>query len=58
VDSVVAARTEDKQVVGAVGPALRPVDDVMMMPRVADPDPAAAARVTVALVDDGADAPV
>jgi len=55
---VVAARTENDQVVGAVGTALRSINDVMMMPRVADPYPATAARVTVALIDDGADASV
>jgi hypothetical protein len=58
VDSVVAAWAEDEQVVGAVRPALGPIHDVVMMSRVADPDPATAARVTVALVYDGADAPV
>jgi hypothetical protein len=58
VDGVVAAWTEDEQVVGAVRSPLGPINDVVMMSRVADPDPATAARITVALVDCGTDAAV
>jgi hypothetical protein len=57
-DGVVAARTQDKDVVGAVRPSLRPIDDVVMMSRVTDPDPATAARITVAIVDGVTDAAV